>query len=159
MRKLTRALIAALVIAIVLPVSVLAYWPVGTRSSYISTGYSRSHPALDIAAPSGTKVVPIRTGRTVFAGYKSNCGGYQVWVSHGNGLYSAYYHLRSETTFRGEIVSGGTETIGYVGRSGCASGPHLHIEVWRGVPWGSGSYRINPWAYVDEGYYLPYRYR
>ena len=70
MRKLTRALIAALVIAIVLPVSVLAYWPVGTRSSYISTGYSRSHPALDIAAPSGTKVVPIRTGRTVFAGYK-----------------------------------------------------------------------------------------
>ena len=97
MRKLTRALIAALVVAIVLPVSVLAYWPVGTRSSYISTGYSRSHPGIDSAATSGTKVVPIRSGRTVFAGYKGNCGGYQVWISHGNGLYSAYYHLRSET--------------------------------------------------------------
>jgi murein DD-endopeptidase MepM/ murein hydrolase activator NlpD len=159
MRMLTRALIAALLVAIVLPVSALASWPVATRSSYVSTGFSRSHPAIDIAAPAGTRVVPIASGRTVFAGYKNNCGGYQVWVSHGNGIYSAYYHLRRETSWRGEIVTGRTETIGYVGRSGCASGPHLHVEVWRGYPWRSGSYRVNPWSYIDSGYYLPYRYR
>lgn len=159
MRKLTRASIAALALAIVLPAAALAYWPVASRSSYISTTYSRSHPAYDIAAPAGTRVVPIRSGRTVFAGWKNNCGGYQVWVSHGNGLYSAYYHLRRETTYRGEWVTGGSEVIGYVGSSGCASGPHLHVEVWHGYPWRSGSYRINPWRYIDNGTYLPYRYR
>jgi murein DD-endopeptidase MepM/ murein hydrolase activator NlpD len=159
MRKLTRALVAALVVAIVFPISALAYWPVASRTSYVSRSFSSSHPGIDIAATAGTRVVPVRTGTTVFAGYKSNCGGYQVWVSHGNGLYSAYYHLSRETSYRGEVVSGGSETIGYVGRSGCATGPHLHVEVWRGFPWSRGSYRINPWSYIDNGYYLPYRYR
>ena len=159
MRKLTRALIAALVVAIVLPASVLAAWPVASRSSIISTWYSRSHPAVDIAARSGTRVVPIGSGRTIFAGFKNNCGGYQVWVSHGNGYYSAYYHLRREVSYRGEWVTGGTETIGYVGETGCATGPHLHFELWRGVPWRSGSYRVNPWRFIDKGTYEPYRYR
>jgi hypothetical protein len=31
--------------------------------------------------------------------------------------------------------------------------------VWRGYPWSSGSYRVNPWTYIDSGTYLPYRYR
>ena len=158
MRKLTRALASALVVAIVLPTAVAAYWPVGTRSSYVSQWHSSRHRAIDIAAPAGTKILPIRSGKTVFAGYKNNCGGYQVWLSHGNGLYSAYYHLRSESSWRGEYVSGGSEIIGYVGRSGCTSGAHLHVEVWKGYPWSGDSYRVNPWAYIDDGYYLPYRY-
>ena len=159
MRKLTRSLAVALVVAIVLPTTVAAYWPVGTRSSYVSQWSSSAHRAIDIAATAGVKVLPIRSGKTVFAAYKNNCGGYQVWLSHGNGLYSAYYHLRAEVSWRGEYVSGGTEIIGYVGRTGCATGNHLHVEVWKGFPWASGSYRLNPWAYIDDGYYLPYRYR
>jgi len=159
MRKLTRALVAALIVAILVPSAALAVWPVGTRSSYVSQWYSSHHRAIDIAAPYGTRVVPIRSGRTVFAGWRNNCGGYQVWVSHGNGLYSAYYHLRREVSWRGEYVTGGSETIGYVGATGCATGPHVHLEVWRGYPWASGSYRINPWTYIDSGYYEPYRYR
>src|SRR5215210_5710540 len=115
MRKLTRALVAALIVAILVPSAALAVWPVGTRSSYVSQWYSSHHRAIDIAAPYGTRVVPIRSGRTVFAGWRNNCGGYQVWVSHGNGLYSAYYHLRREVSWRGEYVTGGSETIGYVG--------------------------------------------
>jgi len=119
----------------------------------------RGHVAIDNAAHSWTRIVPIRSGKVVFAGWKSNCGGYQVWVSHGNGLYSAYYHMSRENSYRGEWVSGGSETIGWVGSTGCATGPHLHIEVWRGYPWRSGSYRVNPWGFIDNGYYLPYRYR
>ena len=159
MRKSIRALTVAIAATLILPAAVFAKWPVANTSSYVSQGYSSSHKAYDIASYAGTRVVPARSGTVKFAGWKANCGGYQVYVYHGNGLYSAYYHLRRETSFRGEIVSGGTETIGYVGMSGCASGPHLHLEVWRGFPWAGGSYRINPWAYVDEGYYLPYRYR
>lgn len=149
----------ALTIALILPVVALAAWPVATKSSWISQGWHTYHRADDIAAAAGTPVVPIRSGRVVFAGYKHNCGGYQVWVSHGNGLYSAYYHLRSESAWKGEYVKAQTTRIGRVGQSGCAKGVHLHIEVWRGKPWASGSYRIKPWSYIDSGTYLPTQYQ
>jgi murein DD-endopeptidase MepM/ murein hydrolase activator NlpD len=159
MRKSIRAIAAALVVALVLPVATLAAWPVANRYAWVSQGYHSYHKADDIASYSGTRVVPMRSGKVVFAGWKRNCGGYQVWVSHGNGLYSAYYHLRSESVSKGQWVTKSTTTLGRVGSSGCASGAHLHFEVWRGFPWSSGSYRVRPWSYIDSGTYFPYRYR
>ena len=159
MRRSIRAIAAALTVALVLPAVVLATWPVATRSSWISQGWHTYHRADDIAAAKGTPIVPIRSGKVVYVGWKHNCGGLQVYVAHGNGLYSAYYHMSSETTYRGKWVSGGSTRIGRVGESGCATGPHVHVEVWRGYPWHSGSYRVRPWSYIDDGYYLPYRYR
>jgi murein DD-endopeptidase MepM/ murein hydrolase activator NlpD len=159
MRKSIRAIAAALVVALVLPVATMAAWPVANRYAWVSQGYHSYHKANDIASYSGTKVVPMRSGRVVFAGWKRNCGGYQVWVSHGNGLYSAYYHLRSESVSKGQWVSKSQTLLGRVGESGCATGPHLHFEVWRGFPWSSGSYRVKPWSYINEGTYFPYRYR
>src|SRR5262249_44802468 len=112
-------------------------------------------------APMGVSVVAIRSGTVVWAGWRSNCGGYQVWVSHGNGLYSAYYHLEAGTiqVKRGQSVTVDKTRLARVGESGCATGTHTHVEVWRGYPWASGSYRVNPWAYIDSGTWLPYRYR
>ena len=159
MTKFHRAFALAIAVTFTLSSVASAAWPVANRASYVSRGYTSGHRAVDIAAPRGTRVVPLRSGKTTFAGYRRNCGGYQVYVNHGNGLHSAYYHLSRETSWRGEWVTGGSETIGYVGTSGCATGPHLHIEVWRGYPWRSGSYRVNPWNYIDSGTYLPYRYR
>lgn len=120
-------------------------WPV---RGHVSQWFSRRHRAIDIAAPSGSRIVPIRSGRTVFAGWRNNDGGYQVWVYHGRGLYSAYYHMRREVSYRGERVTGCRETIGYVGATGHATGPHLHLEVWLGYPWRSGSRRVNPAKYL-----------
>jgi murein DD-endopeptidase MepM/ murein hydrolase activator NlpD len=134
-------------------------WPVASRSSTVSRGFTSYHKAYDIAASSGVRIVPIRSGKVIFAGWKSNCGGYQVWVSHGNGLYSAYYHMRKETSWSGRAVTRQSSVLGYVGETGCATGPHLHVEVWKGYPWRSGSYRVSPWSYMDSGWYLPYRYR
>lgn len=159
MRRSIRAIAAALTVAILLPTVVLAAWPVANRYSYISQGYWTRHRADDIASYRGTPIVPIRSGRVVFAGWKHNCGGYQVWVSHGNGLYSAYYHMRSIAVVKGNWVTKSSTRLGRVGASGCATGPHLHVEVWRGYPWRSGSYRVSPWRYIDSGTYLPYRYR
>jgi murein DD-endopeptidase MepM/ murein hydrolase activator NlpD len=158
-RRLSIALVASAAITVIGALPASAAWPVATRSSYVSQYAHRGHVAIDIAAHAWTRIVPIRSGRVVFAGWKSNCGGYQVWVSHGNGLYSAYYHMSRENSYRGEWVTGGRETIGWVGSTGCATGPHLHVEVWRGYPWRSGSYRVNPWGFIDNGSYLPYRYR
>ena len=159
MTKMFRALSLALAVAITLPAITMAAWPVQSRSSYVSQHFHDGHRGLDIVAPYGTGIVPIRSGKVVYAGYRSNCGGYQVWIRHENGRYTAYYHLSREITYAGEYVTGGSERIGYLGRSGCASGAHVHVEVWTGYPWRTGSYRLNPWNSVDSGYWLPYRYR
>jgi murein DD-endopeptidase MepM/ murein hydrolase activator NlpD len=161
MRKRVSALLAAMFAAIVLPAAVVAHWPVANHYSWVSQGYWSGHRAYDLAAPLGTTVVAIRSGTVVFAGWRNNCGGYQVWVSHGNGLYSAYYHLEHGTinVVKGQHVYDYTTRLARVGESGCATGPHTHVEVWRGYPWASGSYRVNPWTYIDSGPWLPYRYR
>ncbi len=157
-----RVALALAIAALLLAVTALpagASWPVGTRHSYKSQGFHTGHRANDVAADRGARVVPIRSGTVVFAGWKSNCGGKQVWVSHGNGLYSAYYHLSKETTAVGRRVTRQETTLGRVGTSGCVTGPHVHVEVWRGFPWRSSSYRVNPWKFIDSGAYLPSRYR
>jgi murein DD-endopeptidase MepM/ murein hydrolase activator NlpD len=159
MRMLARALVVALAAVLLIPAVASAAWPVASRSSHVSQFYTRRHHAIDIAVTSGTRVVPIGNGRVVFAGWKNNCGGYQVWIRHPSGLYSAYFHLRREVAYRGEWVTGSRTTIGYVGMTGCATGPHTHVELWHGYPWGRYSYRMNPWRYIDKGVYLPYRYR
>lgn len=161
MRRSIRALAVALAIAFILPSTAFAHWPVASRSAWVAQGYWSQHKAYDIASSRGTPIVPMRSGKVVFAGRKWNCGGYQVWVSHGNGLYSAYYHLKkgSINVWRGTWVKDQTTRLARVGESGCATGPHLHVEVWRGFPWASGSYRIDPWRFIDSGYWLPHRYR
>ena len=159
MRKSIRALVVAAAATLILPAAVFAYWPVASTGSYVSQGYSSWHKAYDLASYSGTPVVPLRSGTVAFAGWKANCGGYQLYVNHGNGLYSAYFHLRAEYAWRGEWVTAQSTLLGRVGQTGCATGPHLHVEVWHGYPWSSGAYRVNPWSYLDSGSYLPYRYR
>ena len=154
-----RALALALAVITLIPAVTMASWPVANRSSYMSQRFHDGHRGIDIVAPNYTGIVAIGSGKTVYAGYRNNCGGYQVWVSHGNGLYSAYYHMASERSHAGEYVTGSSEVIGYLGATGCASGNHLHVEVWKGFPWRSGSYRVNPWSYIDGGNWYPYRYR
>ena len=160
MSKVMRATTAALLAALILPAAAFAYWPVVDRYSYISQGYSTTHRALDIASDYGDRIVPIRSGRVTFAGWKSDGGGYRVVVYHGNGLYSAYYHMSREVVWRGKWVYAQSTLLGYVGTSGNATGPHVHTEVWKnGAPWSSGAYRVNPWSYVDSGWWFPWRYR
>jgi murein DD-endopeptidase MepM/ murein hydrolase activator NlpD len=157
--KIIRAFVAAGLVATILPASVSAYWPIVDRYSWVSQWYSSSHRAIDIAAPTGTHIVSIRSGRVVWRGWDHTGGGYGVIVYHGNGLYSAYYHMSRIRAWVGEHVYAQSTVIGYVGMTGNATGPHTHTEVWHGYPWHSGSYRVNPWSYIDSGWYLPYRYR
>jgi len=159
MSKVIRALLAASLVALILPAGVTAHWPIVDRYSWVSQWYWSGHRAIDIAAPYGTRIVPIRTGQVVFAGWRSGGGGYQVYVSHGNGLYTVYCHMSRVHAWRGEWVRDESTVIGYVGASGDATGPHTHTEVWHGYPWHYGSYRVNPWYYIDSGWFFPYRYR
>jgi murein DD-endopeptidase MepM/ murein hydrolase activator NlpD len=118
-------------------------WPVA--GGYISQYFSYFHPALDIAGDYGTGIRAAAAGTVIFAGWKDNGGGYQVWIAHGSGLFTTYNHMSSLATSAGAHVGRGA-FIGRMGASGRATGPHLHFEIWRGPVWSGGT-RVNPLAY------------
>jgi murein DD-endopeptidase MepM/ murein hydrolase activator NlpD len=119
-------------------------WPV--PGGYISQYFHYGHYAIDIAADPGTRVVAAAGGTVIFAGWKNNGGGYQVWISHGSNLYTTYNHMMSVSVGRGQGVSRGQQ-VGRVGMTGNATGPHCHFEVWRGPVW-AGGVRVNPLLYL-----------
>jgi len=86
----------------------------------------RAHLGVDYAAPSGTPVRSIGTGVVESAG---NIGGYgnAVVVKHHNGHSTVYAHLSQILVKRGQSVAQG-QSIGKVGATGWATGPHLHFE-------------------------------
>ncbi len=118
-------------------------WPV--PGGHISQYFHYGHPAIDIAAPLGTSIVAAAGGTVIYAGWKSNGGGYQVWIAHGSGLYTTYNHMSSVSVSVGEHV-GRAQFVGRVGSTGNSTGPHCHFEVWRGPVW-SGGVRVNPLLY------------
>jgi murein DD-endopeptidase MepM/ murein hydrolase activator NlpD len=112
---------------------------------YISQYFHPGHLAIDIAADYGTPVRAAAAGTVVYAGWKSNGGGYQVWLAHGSGLYTAYYHMSAITVGAGEHVGRGSQ-VGRIGMTGWATGPHCHFEVWLGgIDVGQ---RVNPLNYL-----------
>ena len=99
------------------------------RRKHPILGTWRAHKGTDYAASSGTPVRSVGNGVVVFAG-KSRGYGNTIDVRHPNGFVTRYGHLRgfARGIRRGSRV-GIAETIGYVGMTGLATGPHLHFEV------------------------------
>jgi murein DD-endopeptidase MepM/ murein hydrolase activator NlpD len=96
-------------------------------------GYTRAHEGVDYGAPTGTPVRATGDGRVVHRGRQGGYGNV-VKVRHAGGHYTTVYaHLsRYDSSAReGHRVEQG-ETIGYVGQSGLATGPHLHYEFHKG---------------------------
>lgn len=90
-------------------------------------GRRRAHEGVDYGARTGTPVRTTGDGRVIFRGRK---GGYGrvVKIRHAGRFTTVYAHLsRFAHIRRGERVKQG-QTIGYVGQSGLATGPHLHYE-------------------------------
>jgi murein DD-endopeptidase MepM/ murein hydrolase activator NlpD len=86
----------------------------------------RAHEGIDYAAPLGTRVRAVGDAVVDFAGLK---GGYgKVVILRHNGAYTTVYaHLNRIDVRRGERVAQ-NDTIGFVGQTGWATGPHLHYE-------------------------------
>jgi murein DD-endopeptidase MepM/ murein hydrolase activator NlpD len=119
-------------------------WPVS--GGFISQYFWYAHPALDIAVNYGTPIRAAAPGRVIFAGWRNNGGGFQVWIAHGGGVYTTYSHMSSIAVGAGAGVDRGT-FIGRVGTTGWSTGPHVHFEVWLGQPWAGGR-RVNPLGYL-----------
>jgi len=89
------------------------------------------HEGVDVAAPAGTPVHAMKSGRIEHAGSWDDYG-LSVLISHGSNVRTLYAHLSRIDVSAGDRVDGGQQ-IGAVGQTGSATGPHLHFEVWR---WG-----------------------
>ena len=114
--------------------------PFGWRKSP-TTGASTYHQGVDLSAPAGTPIYATRAGIVTTATYGS-AAGYYVTINHGDGFSSIYMHMTNYVVSAGQAVSAG-QLIGYVGKTGVATGNHLHF----GIAY-NGAY-VNPCAYVS----------
>lgn len=87
----------------------------------------RPHLGTDYGAPVGTPVQAIGSGRVEFAGRKGGDGN-MVKVAHAQGYETMYLHLSRMYVHNGEHVDIG-KTIGLVGMTGLATGPHLDFRI------------------------------
>ena len=92
-------------------------------------GIWREHTGTDYAANTGTPVRAIGDGVVIFAGRRGGYGN-MIDIRHRGGIVSRYGHLRgfAHGVRAGRVVTIG-QTIGYVGMTGLATGPHLHFEI------------------------------
>jgi murein DD-endopeptidase MepM/ murein hydrolase activator NlpD len=89
--------------------------------------YRSRHKGVDLTAPTGTAVFAALDGQVVFSGKHKGYGNY-VLVDHGNGVATLYAHHSLNLVQAGDIVRRG-QKIAEVGRTGNATGPHLHFEL------------------------------
>lgn len=92
-------------------------------------GYSKMHRGVDFAAPIGTPIYAAGDGVIERIGPFSTFGNY-IRIRHNASYQTAYAHMRgfASNLRRGSRVHQG-QVIGYLGRTGRVSGPHLHYEV------------------------------
>ena len=113
-----------------------AYLSSPVEFSRISSGFSmrfhpilqtwRAHKGTDFAATTGTPARTVGDGVVEFAGVQNGYGNV-VFIKHHNNHETVYAHLSKINVQQGQTVSQG-QTIGLVGATGWATGPHLHFE-------------------------------
>ncbi|WP_306590951.1 M23 family metallopeptidase [Geothrix sp. 21YS21S-4] len=89
--------------------------------------YRGRHKGVDLTAPIGTSVFAALDGQVLVVGKHKQYGNY-VLVDHGNGVATLYAHHKLNLVQEGDIVRRG-QKIAEVGRTGNATGPHLHFEL------------------------------
>lgn len=114
--------------------------PFGNRTSP-TAGASSNHMGVDLDTGTGDPVVATRAGIVTIAGFNDSAGNY-VQINHQDGFSSIYMHLDKYCVSSGQIVSAG-QLIGYTGKTGIATGDHLHFGIsYNGV-------YVNPCNYVN----------
>lgn len=93
-------------------------------------GIVRPHLGIDYAAPTGTPVSAAADGKVSFAGWKGGFGN-MVILTHGGAYETCYGHLNKILVRAGSFVKQ-SETIGTVGATGMATGPHLDYRMKQG---------------------------
>ena len=138
-------------------------WPI--TGSYVSSGYkwrrlggtTSFHGAIDIPSSTGTPIKAAAGGVVIVARYYG-AAGRTVFIDHGGGMTTLYFHMNRIYVSVGQTVVTG-DVIGSVRTTGRTTGPHLHFEVRLKNPSSvncSRPYldptsrgRMNPYCFLD----------
>ena len=138
-------------------------WPV--RTGYVSSGYkwrrlggtTSFHGAIDIAASRGTPIYAACGGVVILARYYGNAGR-TVFIDHGGGMTTLYFHMDKILVDVGQTVITGDQ-IGTIGTTGRTTGPHVHFETRLRNPSAANCSlpyldptsrgRVNPYCFLD----------
>lgn len=114
----------------------------------------KAHKGVDFAAPTGTPIQAAGSGKIEFIGWQHGYGKV-IKIKHDGGFETVYGHMSrfNNQIKRGSRVDMG-ETIGYVGMTGDATGPHLHYEFHV-----NGKYTDPLVAKLPEANPIPSKYR
>jgi murein DD-endopeptidase MepM/ murein hydrolase activator NlpD len=122
-------------------------WPVDearmTRGFLL--GGRRSHWGLDLANVRGTPILAAERGVVIYTGRGFSGYGNLIVIEHNAEWASLYSHLHKIEAKEGDRVERG-QRIGTMGRTGRASGVHLHFEIRH------NRQPVNPLAYLPEGF-------
>jgi len=92
-------------------------------------GYDAAHRGVDYSAAAGTNVRAVAEGVVTFAGWQRGYGN-MVEIQHDGKHATLYAHLQSVApTLRQGVRIGQGDSVGTVGMTGWATGPHLHFEL------------------------------
>ncbi|MDO8526050.1 MAG: LysM peptidoglycan-binding domain-containing M23 family metallopeptidase [Deltaproteobacteria bacterium] len=106
-------------------------WPVlGAVLSPFGIRHGRRHDGVDIKATTGTPIRAADKGVVVYAGSMRGYGNL-ILIRHPNNFFTAYAHNKKNGVKVGEKIKRGQQ-IGLVGRTGRATGSHLHFEIREG---------------------------
>ena len=139
-------------------------WPI--TGSYVSSGYkwrrfrgtTSFHGAIDIPGRTGTPIKAAAGGVVILARYYG-LAGRTVFIDHGGGMTTLYFHMNEIRASVGQTVVTG-DVIGTVGTTGRSTGPHLHFEVRLKNPNSvscslpyldpTSRGRMNPYCFLDR---------
>ncbi len=110
-------------------------WPVKGGKKKISSAFGprggRLHDGIDIRSPTGAAILAAEDGKVIYSGNGIRGYGNMVIIKHVGRVATVYAHNDANLVRRGEIVEKG-QIIARVGRTGRATGPHLHFEIRNG---------------------------
>ena len=108
--------------------------------------YQPLHTGIDIASPVGKVGDPVTAfmpGKVIYAGEISWGYGKHIIIDHGNNITSLYGHLDKIQVAPGQEIKTTNQVIGLEGKTGWATGPHVHFEIRVfGIP-------INPKTFLE----------
>lgn len=107
-------------------------WPMkGVVTSPFGKRWGRMHEGIDIGAPEGTPIYASAAGKVIFAGNRGAYGKVII-VQHPGNWFTVYAHNSKIVVSQGATVKQG-QLISKEGKTGRATGPHLHFEIRQGA--------------------------
>lgn len=115
-------------------------WPTNapyTITSNFGWRWGKLHEGIDISGTGyGSPIKAANNGVVIQSGHTSTNGNYIV-IAHSNGYYTMYAHMATRYKDVGATVYSG-DVIGLMGKSGFATGVHLHFAIYNGMPYRGG---------------------